>query len=88
MAQAALGVSSFFLADHHNALALKAAQATHNGLILSEFAVSGEGGEISDKAFDVMQGARAVFVAGHLGFLPGRQVGIEIVQNLAGFAFQ
>ena len=43
---AGFGVVALFLADDADRLAAEAAEAAHDGLVLGEFAVAGEGREI------------------------------------------
>src|SRR5215469_18441346 len=77
MFQAGIGVGTFFMADHANALAAKTAEAADNGGILAVLAVAGERHEIGNQARDVIEAMRPLRVPRDLSLLPRRQAAIE-----------
>ena len=69
------------MADDADALAAEAAEAADDGRIVAEFAVAGERDEIADQAGDIVEAMRPLRMARHLRLLPGRQVGIELLER-------
>ena len=69
------------MADDADALAAEAAEAADDGLVVAEFAVAGERNEIGDQAGDIVEAMRPLRMARHLRLLPGRQVGIELLER-------
>ncbi len=69
------------MADDADALAAEAAEAADDGGVLAEFAVAGERGETLDQAGDVVEAVRPLRMARHLRLLPGREVGIELLER-------
>ncbi len=79
-----LGGGALFLADHADALAAEAAESAHQRLVLAEFAVACQRREFGDQRTDEIGQMRPLRVARDQGFLPRRQVGVEIAQRLRG----
>ena len=67
--------------EHAYAFASKPAEASHNGIIVSEFAISGERDEIPDQGINIVQAMRPIRMAGHLGLLPGGKLGIKLFER-------
>ena len=88
MPDAGVGVVALLLAHHADRLAAEAAEAADDGLVLGEFAVAGERGELGDQPGAVIDEMRPLGMAGHKGLLPGRQLAIEILQGLGGLGLQ
>ncbi len=84
----ALGVGALFLAEHADALALEAAEAADDGVVLAEFAVAGERHEVGDQGRDIVERVRALRVARHLRLLPGGEGGIKFLQRLGRLGLQ
>ena len=63
------------------ALAAEAAEAADDGFVFAEFAVTGERDEFGDQAGDDVETMRALRVARHLRLLPGRELGIELLER-------
>ena len=89
-----LGVATLLLAEQHHRLVADAADATDQGLVIGAAAITMEFVPLIGEHLDVIEGAGALGVAGHLDFLgrgeaaedldpsPGRQ-GFQLVQLLA-----
>src|SRR6476646_5946643 len=82
MFDAGFGGGAFFLADHADALAAEAAEATHQRCVLAELAIARERREFGDQSIDKIGEVRPLRMARHQRFLPWRQIGVEIVQRL------
>ena len=76
------------MADDADALAAEAAEAADDGLVVAELAVAGERHELGDQPGDVVEAMRPLRMAGDLRLLPGRQLGVELLQRRAAFAFE
>ncbi len=72
------------MADDTQALAAKAAEAAHDGLVLAELAVARERREIGDEGGDVVEAVRSLRMTRDLRLLPRRQAPIERLQRLCG----
>ena len=81
-----LSVSSPSPGRSADALAAEAAEAADHRLVVAEFAVAGERDEILDQRGDIVDAVRPLRMARDLGLLPGRQVGVELVERGAAFA--
>ena len=84
MLDAGFGGGAFFLADHADALAAKTAEAAQQRFVLAEFAVARERRELGDQRIDEIGQMRPLRMAGDQGFLPRRQVVIEVAERLRG----
>ena len=82
MLDTGFGGGAFFLADHADALAAKAAEAAHQRRVLAEFAIACERREFGDQRIDEIGEMRALRMARYQRLLPRRQIGVEIVQCL------
>src|SRR6185312_11383392 len=78
--QPALGIGALLVTDDADALAAEAAETADDGVIVTELAVTREGYKIFNQRRDVVDGMWPLRMAGHLGFLPGRQPGIEVLE--------
>ena len=72
--------------DNADALAPKAPEASDDGVIVGKLAVTGKGNEIGDKGADIIEAVWPIGVPGDLGFLPGREIGIEFLELWAALA--
>ena len=79
-----VGVVAFLMADQHDPAAAEPAEAADDRLILAEGAVAGQRHEILDQAGDIILEMRPLGMAGDLGLLPGRQLGIGVAQQPLG----
>jgi len=72
------------VADHHAALAVEAGHAADDGVVVGEAAVAVQLLEIRKHMGRIVQRVRALGVPGHLGDLPGRELGVDVLlQSLA-----
>jgi hypothetical protein len=71
--------------DDADTFAAKPAKAPDDRSIVAEFAIASEGNKARDQAGDVVEAVWALRMSGDLSFLPGREVGIEILQCQRGF---
>ena len=76
------------MADDADALAAEAAEAADQGLVLAELAVAGERHELRDQPADVVEAMRPLRMARHLGFLPRRQLGVEVPERQRRLGFE
>ena len=81
-------VGAFFVADHAQAVAVEAAEPADEGVVVAELAVAGERGEIGQQRRHIVEAVRPLRMARHLGFLPGRQRRVELLQRRVGLAFE
>ena len=88
MAQAIFGGRALLLADDANAFPAEPAESADDRLVLAEFAVASERGEFGDQPFYVVDAMRPLRVTRDLGFLPGRQVGVEVLERLGGLGLE
>ena len=79
--EAAGGVVAFLVADQHDPSPAEAAEPADDRLVLAEIAVAGERHEILDQAGDIILEMRPLGMAGDLGLLPRRQLGIGVAQQ-------
>ena len=78
MLEARLCIGPFFLADHHNRRPPKPSKPADNGIVLSEFPVPCHGHKIGNQPVNISQRMGPFLMPRHQGFLPWRQIGIEI----------
>ena len=71
-----LGVASLLMTNHHDWLAIKAGQATHDCRVVGKGSITMQLFEIREDAAQVVQCIRTLRVASHLGDLRGGQFGI------------
>ena len=76
------------MADDADGVAAEAAEAADDGRVLAELAVAGEWNEFGEQAGDGIEAMRALRMARHLRLLPGRQVGIELLQGEGGLGLE
>src|SRR5207244_8684666 len=79
---AALGRVALFLAHHADGLALEAAEAADQRLVLAELAVAGKRREFRYQRVDEIGKMRPLRMPRNKSLLPGREVGIELGQRL------
>src|SRR4029079_10615352 len=84
----AFGVGPFFMADDADTFAAEASKASNNGGVLAELPVTGERDEAGDEPVDVVGAMRALRMAGDLRFLPGRELGVQVLQGERGFCLK
>ena len=85
---AGLGVVALFLAHDADGLAAEAPEAADDGLVLGELAVAGERREFGDEAGAVIDEMRPLGMARDEGLLPGRELGIELLEGVGGLDLQ
>ncbi|MNU70231.1 hypothetical protein D3C71_596330 [compost metagenome] len=88
MLQAALGVVAFFLADDGDGLAVESGKARLDGGVFGKFAVTGERREIGEQRFGIIDKMRTLRMARDLRFLPGVQLGIDVLHRVVDARFQ
>ena len=88
MADAAVRIGALLLPDDTDRMAAKPAETAHDGLVLREFAVAGERGEIGHETVDIVAEMRAQLVARDLGLLPRCQSRIEVDERLLGLGLE
>ena len=88
MLEPALGGRALLLADDADALAAEAAEAADDRLVVAELAVAGERHEVGDQRADIVEAVRPLGMAGDLGLLPGRELGIEVLERLRGLGLE
>ena len=76
------------MADDAEALAAEAAEAADDRLVVAELAVAGERHEVGDQRGDVVEAVRPLGMARHLRLLPGRELGIELLERLRGLGLE
>ena len=69
------------MADDADAFAAKAAEAADDCSVVAEFAVTGEWDEIADQPCDIVEAMRPLRMPGDLSLLPGRELGVELLQR-------
>lgn len=77
MAQARLHIKTTLCADHHHGLAAEAGQTANDGLIVMTEAIACQRRVFLKQPLEIVEGARALGMAGHHHLLPGRQLGIS-----------
>jgi hypothetical protein len=86
--EAAVGRGALLVSEHADALAAEAAEAADDGGVLAVFAIAGQPLEVGDQVPHIVQAVRALGVAGDLGLLPGRELGIEVLERLRGLGLE
>ena len=76
------------LADHRDGPAAQAPEAGDDRLVVAELAVAGKRREIVDDGLHIGHEMRPVRMPGDLRLLPGRQLGIDLRERLAGLGFE
>src|SRR3954454_7606496 len=76
------------MADDADALAPEAPETPDYRIIIAELAVTRERDEIGDQGRNIIEAVRPIRVAGHLGFLPGGEIGIELHELLCCLGLQ
>ncbi len=84
MADPALGIGAFFMADYHHRAAAKTGEPSLDRLIVAEGAVAGERRKVFEQTLDVVAEMGPLGVSCDLGLLPGRQLGIGLTEKLVG----
>ena len=79
------GVAAFLVSQHHAGVAIKARQATHNAQVIGKVAVAMQLHKVREDFVDVVQRVGALGVAGNLGDLPGREVAVDVFDELLAF---
>ena len=77
-----LGVAPLLVADHHAGLAVEARQAADDGGVIGEMAIAVQFLELGEDLGAIVQGLRALRVAGDLIDLPGRHIGVDVLGEL------
>ena len=81
-----LHVAGLLIADDENFLAVKAGHAANNGGIVAETAVAVNFAQVGENALDVVEGLRALRMAGKFRFLPGGLLGLHLfAQSMDAF---
>jgi len=89
VAQRALfGVAPFLLAQHHAGLAVEARQPADDALVVGKVAVAVQLDKMAKNFAHVIERVGALAVAGDLGHLPRREVGVEVFGELQAFFAQ
>ena len=86
--EAAVGRGTLLVPEHADALTTEAAEAADDGRVLAVFAVAGQRHEVGDQTRHIVQAVGALGVAGDLGLLPGRELGIKILERLRGLGLE
>src|SRR5262249_10884620 len=86
--EAAFGRRALLVPDDADALAAEAAEAADDRAVVTVLAVAGERDEIGDQSRDIVEAVRSLGMAGDLGLLPGRELGIEILERLRRLRLQ
>src|SRR5579884_3277532 len=76
------------MADDADTFAAKAAEPTHNGRVLSEFSVTRQRNEVGNQTSNVFEAMRPLRMTRNLGFLPRREVRIELFKRDRGLDLQ
>src|SRR5262245_41073187 len=74
--------------DDADALATEASEAPDDRHVLTEFAVPCQGNEIGGQRRNIIEAMGTLGMASYLGFLPGRELCVEISERLCRFALQ
>ena len=85
---ARLRVRPLFGADDDHRTAAEPSQAADDRPVLGERPVAGEEREVLEQGVDVIEGMGPVGVAGHLGLLPRRELGIGLLEQLVDLGLQ
>jgi hypothetical protein len=88
MLETGCGVVALFMADHHDLAPADPPEPANDRKIVGKGAVAGERHEILDEAGDIILEVRPLRMAGDLRFLPRRELGIGIAQQLVGFGLE
>ena len=88
MLQAAFGVVALFLADDGDGLTVEAAEACLNGGVFGKLAVAGQRREIGEQRLGVIDEMRTLRMARDLRFLPGVELGIDVLHRVVDARFQ
>ncbi len=86
--QAFIGGAPFFVPHNHASHATKPRKPTHQGVIIHVFAVACELNKIIKQGVDIVQKMGAVRMTRNLRFLPGIQVGVDLLELLVGLVAQ
>jgi hypothetical protein len=86
--QAALGVGALLVTHDQRRAAAETADAADDRLVLGEQPVAGQGREVLHQARHVVVEPGPVQMAGHLGLLPGAQLGVGLAQLPVQLALQ
>ena len=83
-----LGVAPLLMADHRHAPAAELREPGHDGGIVPERAVAVDLDPVGHQRLDVVEGVRAVLMAGHQGLLPAVEAAVDLRGGLAQGAAQ
>ncbi len=86
--QAALGVIALFLADNCDWLTVETGKAGLYGGVFGELAVAGKRREIRKQRLGVINEMRTLRMTRDLRFLPGVQLGIDVLHRIVDARFQ
>ncbi len=82
------GVVALLLADHHHRPATEAPEPADDRLVIAELAVALQLDELVDQGVEIVDEVRTLGMAGHLGLLPGREVGVGLAAEILHLALQ
>src|SRR5262249_3711695 len=86
--EAAFGRGALLVPDDADALAAEAAEAGDDRRVVTGLAVAPERDEIPDPRRDIVETMRPLGMAGNLGLLPRRELGVEILECLRRLGFE
>jgi len=83
-----VGVAALLVTHHHDALPVEPRQPAHDGRVVREGAVAVHLLEIRAHGLDVVEGVGALRVARDLGDLPGGELAVDVLGELAALLRQ